>query len=165
MRSSQTDAEINPGEKFKALRNHARMTQPEFSKETGIPLGTVKSIETGKHAPGFTVLQKLAEHSAFRSSIFWLVSNQRDDIRDPVRRIDPVMPHGEDGYIYRDLLSAIIEAIENVLDETKRAITPQKKAELISLLYAQTLRNSDSYAEAKHDVSLSDVYSLIELAT
>ena len=155
--------QLTANEKFRLLRKKLGMTQKALADETGIALATIKNIESNKQeAPGFSTLERLAEYTPTKSAVFWLVSPSRCDINDPVLDINPENPPTESP-LYADLLSTIIEAIEEALTETGKAIHPEKKAELISILYNQTVLGfSESNAV---DLDKTNINSLIKLAT
>ena len=149
-------------EKFKAMRNSIGLTQKQLSEATGIPLASIKNIEGGKQAPGFTALERLAAFPPTKSAIFWLVSSDYTEVDDPILAINPEKPSDEI-VIYKDLLTAIIEAIEEGLTEMRKDIEPGKKAELITLLYTQTVRQAPESESVNLD--LTSIEPLLRLAT
>jgi transcriptional regulator with XRE-family HTH domain len=49
------------GDKIKAARERAGLTRPELASKTGIPVDTIKTIETRPHNPGADKIAVIAK--------------------------------------------------------------------------------------------------------
>lgn len=92
-------------------------------------------------------LEMIATVSGY--SLAWLASGEEPRKRGDVTRHTPA-------YLDEQLLEAVIESVEEYLDQVKGRLSPQKKAQLVATLY-------DMFSEEKV-VDKTTVIRLIKLA-
>lgn len=63
------------GERLRALRELARLTRPQLSAQTGVPISAIARLETGKDVRLSTYLPIL-DHFAKRSPEAWLLAQR-----------------------------------------------------------------------------------------
>ncbi|HGJ5855626.1 helix-turn-helix domain-containing protein [Arsenophonus nasoniae] len=74
------------GEKLKSIRHAEGLTQPEFSKLTGISLGAIRNYETGQSGVGLNVIDRIVKHPKLKKYTMWLMM---DEINPEVGQIEP----------------------------------------------------------------------------
>ncbi|WP_339056640.1 helix-turn-helix transcriptional regulator [Candidatus Regiella endosymbiont of Tuberolachnus salignus] len=78
--------------KLKLMRKSEGLTQKEFSKITGIPLGTLKNYETNQFEAGLKVIELVIQHQLFTKYTLWLMT---DMIAPESGQIAPALTYRE----------------------------------------------------------------------
>jgi transcriptional regulator with XRE-family HTH domain len=159
---------VTIGAKFKRLRDLLGLTRPKFSEEFGISVEGLKNIEFDRQAngPGFKVLSTLARHPIAGRYVLWLLTDSlqhlgSEDSMDPLEPIDIKGPRAP---MDKGLMIAIIEGVEESLDKGSRVLSPEKKAELIYVIYAHAIKIAEQNDDNR-PVNLESISMLVDYAT
>ena len=134
---SSPDLNVEIGERLKAIREKARLSQTEFAERLGVVLRTYASYERGERSLSVEVLKAL--HDEFHVDPMWLLSGPEPEPRKS----------GSDKQ-RTDLLVEIIVRVEQRLARARAQLPLEKKARLIALLY--------QYFQLKAEVEVDDDY-------
>lgn len=140
---------MHVGEKFRVLRKALGQTQDKFSQTIGIPLSTLKGIETANHMPSYNILNKLTTNPQLSRYVMWLLSDSDSDEPLANQNVQPIDSRLKD----------IIIMVEDVLAETDISINANKKADLIFYLYEKYIESDD---EQTYD--MTNVIKLVRMA-
>lgn len=120
------------GDRIRRLRESLGYSQAELARVAGISLGALKKYEGDKRAPGADAIIGLCKAGA---NLNWLATGEGQILWKDVASAR----HG----LNTDLLTDIIGAIEQVLDENDLEMLPRKKAEVIVGVY-ELLQDSEA---------------------
>lgn len=114
------------GSRIKEIRTLAKQTQLEFSKHLGIDRGHISRLENSTAVPSDSLV-KLISHE-YNINEKWLLFGEgvRDSHKEEYNHTSP--PD-------MALLTTIIELIEEAIQQGGLPVTPQKKTEVIGLIY------------------------------
>ncbi|WP_338515810.1 helix-turn-helix transcriptional regulator [Erwinia aphidicola] len=62
--------------KLRLIRLSEKLTQPAFSKMTGIPLSTIKNYESGGQEIGLTIIERAIAPVELQKFTLWLMTGQ-----------------------------------------------------------------------------------------
>ena len=119
-------------QRIKDLRGELGLSQAALAQRAGIPLQTLKGYEGGNRIPGGEALAGFAKAGG---NINWLLIGAGPILLKDVSR--------GGGSANSELLTTIIDAIEQVLDDNDLEMAPGKKAEVIVGVY-ELLQDSDA---------------------
>jgi transcriptional regulator with XRE-family HTH domain len=68
----------NIGNRLKALRSHLGLSQDKFCNLLGIGVSSFKKYETGRSEPGYSVIERIANHPETKKYLMWLLTNKAD---------------------------------------------------------------------------------------
>lgn len=150
------------GDRLQQIRASLRLNQREMAEHLGMPPRTYQDHELGKNTQKFAFIQHLVDRGF---SADWLLTGDGSMIRPPppLRGLSevPAVPFASKGVAFdQDLLKIVIEEIESVLNEADAELTPDKKAEVIALVYELALEEEG----AGRPVDRGKVIRLIRLA-
>lgn len=117
---SSAEFNLAIGERLKAVREKARLLQPEFAERLGISPRAYANYERGERTITAEAIKALYE--MFSVDPIWLLSGPGSDprhLKTPTRA---------------DLLVEIIIKVEEHLARRRARLPPEKKARLIALL-------------------------------
>ena len=120
------------GHRIKQFRQELGVSQTDFAGNAGIPIDTLRKYESDKRAPGSEALLSMCRAGA---NINWLLTGEGPIL---LRNISVGT-----GSTNAELLTTIIDSIEQVLDDHDLEMTPRKKAEVIVGVY-ELLQDSDT---------------------
>ncbi|QUM81695.1 helix-turn-helix transcriptional regulator [Moritella sp. 5] len=75
-------------EKVKSIRKSTGLSQIKFCNETGIPISTLKKVESGVQQPSLTLLSKIINHNDFFKYSLWLFGDKTAPSLDQVSPLD-----------------------------------------------------------------------------
>jgi transcriptional regulator with XRE-family HTH domain len=142
------------GEKFRRIREAEGLGREAFSDITGIPVGTLRGIEGGKHEPSFAVIQKLALSERTQKYALWLLSSETHTVAG---QTVPGETKGAGVPIDQELLELLLLTVEQILKDRKMNLSPAKKSKLIAYLYAQYSQEEDIEIDRPSVIRLIDV--------
>lgn len=138
------------GDRIKAIRLNEGVSRDKFAPHTGISKTALVNYETDVRDPGAEYLNKLLELFPDINPA-WLLTGEGEMKRGKGGQT-PAAPLDE------ELLEAVVEAVEEYLDQVKGRLKPDKKAKLVTALY-------DMYYEEKEKtVDKATVIRLVKLA-
>lgn len=117
---SRNPFDIEVGERLKAVREKARLLQPEFAQRLGLAPRTYQNYEIGERTISAEAIKALYE--MFSVDPVWLLSGPGNDPRSIKT---PTRP---------ELLAEIIIKVEQHLAKNRLKLPLEKKARLIVLL-------------------------------
>lgn len=107
-------------QRLKAERERLGHSQDQWASVTGIHRNTQAKYEKGEGSPS---AEYLAEIESIGADIKYIVTGEKPVYKDVSLDNECL------------IISAIIEQLETVLDKTKQALSPQKKARAAAILY------------------------------
>ncbi|WP_051749225.1 helix-turn-helix domain-containing protein [Nevskia soli] len=117
---SRNPFDVEVGERLKAVREKARLLQPEFAQRLGLAPRTYQNYEIGERTISAEAIKALYE--MFSVDPVWLLSGPGNDPRSIKTPTKP------------DLLAEIIIKVEQHLAKNRLKLPLEKKARLIVLL-------------------------------
>jgi transcriptional regulator with XRE-family HTH domain len=123
---SSPDLNVEIGERLKAIREKARLSQTEFAERLGVVLRTYASYERGERSLSVEVLKAL--HDEFHVDPMWLLSGPEPEPRKSGSAKQRT-----------DVLVKIVILVEQHLARSRARLPLEKKARLIALLYQHFL--------------------------
>jgi transcriptional regulator with XRE-family HTH domain len=145
---------LDIGERFRRIREAEKLSREAFSDATGIPVGTLRGIESGKHEPSFAVIQKLALHEKTQQYTLWLLSG---DANPGAGQAAPgASSRATRATIDRELLELLLTTVEQILTDRKMNLPADKKSKLIAYLYEQYSQEEDIEIDRPNVVQLID---------
>ena len=139
---SRNPFDVEVGERLKAVREKARLLQPEFAQRLGLAPRTYQNYEIGERTISAEAIKALYE--MFGVDPVWLLSGPGNDPRSIKTPTKP------------DLLAEIIIKVEQHLARNRLKLPLEKKARLIVLLnqYVQ-LKGKLDEDHVEHVLSIS----------
>lgn len=125
------------GERIKQLRG--KEPQEVFAKRFGVSRSTILRYESGDREPDSGFIIALCRE--YNVSANWLLLG--DDYKNKGQNSDNLSSFSAERAIDEKLLVSVIEAIEEYLADTNRALPPNKKAQLILALYDMFLESEE----------------------
>ncbi|MBC7908372.1 MAG: helix-turn-helix transcriptional regulator [Rhodospirillaceae bacterium] len=116
------------GARMRRLRG--TVSQDEYAAQLGVHKETIGKYERDKILPGADVLTRLRQDK--QVDINWLLTGQGD-------RDVPARTSSAD--IDADALAGALTAVEELLHQRQAALTQDKKAKLVALVYKQLTRS------------------------
>jgi transcriptional regulator with XRE-family HTH domain len=111
------------GKRIKSFRIDNGYKTKEFADIIGITQGALSGLENEKSKPSAETLESLVRHTNINPK--WLLTGEDDTNYQPDSPVDT------------KFLQEIIAGVEEGLLKNNLSLRPEKKAELISLLYEQ----------------------------
>jgi transcriptional regulator with XRE-family HTH domain len=146
MEISMLKSKSKLAERLKALRKHFDKSQKEMAEWVGITQLAWFNYESGKSLPNGKVLAKLCEYGV---NINWVLAKQGDMLSylnfAPENKIDAET---------NVLLTEAIQHVETWLNSHEKTIPANKKAELLTHIYADTLETGESEINSQRADSL-----------
>ena len=143
----------NIKDRIKAIRLNNSLTQQAFAESIGVSQGYLSELEKGTKTPSETCL--IAISYCYEINMDWLLSG-KGDITSPSAKQT----------LNLSFLKEVIEAVETVLDQESKRLVPDKKAELVILIYESLLKEEDGFRGAKRDKFIrGSVSKFIRLAS
>lgn len=134
--------DVAVGERLKAVREKARLLQPEFAEKLGVSPRAYANYERGERTLPAQAIKAL--HDQFGVDPIWLLSGPGADPHKPLSRLD--------------LLRDIIIKVENHLTKHRLRLAPEKKARLVILLYQYLqLKDSVEDQDIEHSLAVSSL--------
>jgi transcriptional regulator with XRE-family HTH domain len=127
-------------------------SQKEFSEMVGVHNSTFSRWERGEQYPSQPDICKILQIRPLISPA-WLVTGE-----GPMERSADPPPSKSDSPIKLSILKDVIEAVEEHLDDRDLELVPDKKAELISILYEMVIEKDEQ------KVDKAAVLRLVKLA-
>jgi len=142
-------------EKMKEIRGN--LSLPEFVRkarfsDTEGAIATIQAIEDGKMEADFSLMNVLTNELGI--SVDWMFGWH--DV--PMMRKNA--SHSPENAINKELIKEALQAVEEYLQEVKRALPPDKKAELVMLLCDYHMKE----APENRKINKATVISLVKLA-
>lgn len=142
-------------EKIRKIRGD--LSQAIFGKLIGVNQGTVHKYEKGISAPSRETLDKIAAYGGV--TVGWLLHGKKDvveihgELAEPITIESPKFTSAiHSPYVFGaidiNVLTQIIEMVEELLGKRKKPLKPVRKALLISLLYDQFQTTSQPIDQA-----------------
>ena len=122
------------GAKFRRLREHFGYSRPAYADILGMSLGNMRTIEAGTSTCSSVIIQRIRKNPQLSPYVLWLVDDNDKDIDYPT------VAQTMDQPIYKDLITTIVEAIEETITKNKCDLSSEKKGELIYILYCQAVK-------------------------
>jgi len=122
------------GKKFRVLRELFNFSRPAYAEELGMSVGIMRTIEAGTTTCNSIVIQRITKHPKLGPYVLWLMDDSTQNIDTPMMNDSMTTP------IFKDLLITIVEAIEETAKKNKCDLPPEKKGELIYILYCQAVK-------------------------
>jgi len=113
----------NIGIRLKYLRKEKRLTQKEFAKIGNVSVQSQRFYETGERSANTEYLQNLVTHNINVCYLFSDVDQSIEEITKNETRIN------------QEILTEILEAMDNAIAEKNKDISNKVKADLVSLFY------------------------------
>lgn len=133
-------------DRLKLIRGNQR--QDEFATRIGVHKNTVGRWERGEQEPNYGDMNRIL-HALPDINPAWLLAEE-----GPVKRGTVPAPSA---LLDDNLLIAVMEAVEEHLDQVKGRLTPAKKAQLVATLYEMCMGD-------KKVVDKATVIRLVKLA-
>jgi|GEM_PF-1156554 len=135
------------GERLKRVRSFLQMDKPSFAE--ALDVGSTNTIYRWEKGLAYPPADKLhLMHEKFGISIDWLVTGageMKAGEGSPGSKAE-ACPEGE--VLDRDMMAQVIRGVEKWLNKKQAALPPDKKAELILLLY-EHFRETEGQVEEK----------------
>lgn len=129
------------------VRDTARLSREDFADELAVTPATIGRYEKGERTPDAGFLHQLV--IKFGCDPEWLLIGGGSMRREE--------PHPADKRIDEDLLEAVIEVVEEILETNDRKATPKQKTQLILALYDLACERED------HSVDRPTALRLVKL--
>ena len=123
---------VQLGERLRALREAAGKTQGELARLLGLSQSGLSEIEHGRNWLGIEYLEPLIRHLGL--NVGWLLTGD-----GPMLLPGTQVAEGAPAYMQpldADLLRDILRYIGNYLEDEDREITPEKMAEVATVMYS-----------------------------
>lgn len=133
-RRTDDECRVVLGKKFRVLRELFGFSRPAYAEELGMSVGIMRTIEAGTTTCNSVVIQRVAKHPKLGPYVLWLTDDSEHNIDTPMMNDSMTTP------IFKDLLITIVEAIEETVKKNKCDLSPEKKGELIYILYCQAVK-------------------------
>lgn len=78
------------GNKIRAIRMAEGMTQAALAKECGLPLGSVKNIESGFNHVGLSTIERIVTTARFEKYTLWMMIGKTTEAAG---QISPALSH------------------------------------------------------------------------
>lgn len=150
-------------ERLKMIRESLGVSKREMSRKLDIAGGSWQAYEEGNTVPGGKVLEALAQEGY---DINWLLTGNGEMLSrwhwtnivavEPSSTLAQTVSSSAD--IDEDLLAAVVEAVEEYLDQINGHLPPAKMGQLVAALYKLFS------AEEEKKVDKATVISLVKLA-
>lgn len=114
------------GDRIKKIRNG--LSQKDFGSKFGITANTLRRYENEENPPDADFLVAVCAHYGVNPS--WLLMGF-----DPMYPSETAPREATTTAVDEHLLGAVIEAVEEYLNDVKGRLAPAKKAQLVSALY------------------------------
>lgn len=115
------------GQRLKTIREN--MSQKDVAMKLGIPQQTWANYETDKSNPNFLLVEAIC--TLFKVNTDWLLFG-----RGPMRPEETITTASlAGGNIDKDVLTDVVMALEDMLQEKSKKLPPRAKAEVIYELY------------------------------
>lgn len=82
------------GIKIRAIRMAEGLTQAAFAKECGLPLGSVKNIESGRNQVGLSTIERIVRTEKFEKYTLWILIGKTTEAAG---QISPALSHSGPG--------------------------------------------------------------------
>ena len=138
------------GKVLREARKALGLTQGEFAKPLSISGSYVSDIEKGKAVPSEAVIREISDY--YRINRKKLETGEGEMFREGKGEACAPPPLDE------ELLVAVLEAVEEYLDQVNGRLKPAKKAQLVAALYDLF------YSEEEKAVDKATVIRLVKLA-
>ena len=119
--------------RIKFLREKLDLSQKEMGLKLAIPLTTISKYETGIVKPSSEILSNIGK--VFNVNLNWLLIGEGDMFTKG--NIENFIPNQNSIDLDLELMKDIIKQTEKIFQEKKLDLSPEKKAELIILLYEE----------------------------
>jgi transcriptional regulator with XRE-family HTH domain len=141
------------GAKFRKLRELFSFTRNAYAKELNMTVANMRTIEAGSSNATIAHAQKIRRHPKLAPYLFWLLDDSEENTDNPeiVQTLDTP--------VFKDLIITIVEAIEETVKKNNCNLTPEKKGELIYILYCQSVK-----AGKVESIDWDSISMLIEFA-
>lgn len=116
------------GSRMRQLRGES--SQDDFATQLGVHKETIGKYERDKILPGSDVLTRLRQE--WRVDINWLLTGEGEAGARPVP--------SSAGDVDVDALAGAITAVEELLDQRRIVLVPEKKAKLAAIVYRQLIK-------------------------
>lgn len=133
------------GRRMATFRDHLHLSQAELAARVGGSKMGLQGNERGVAAPNSRTLYGLLLLGA---NLNWLLGGEGPMLRRELMRPRPP--------IDQEILSAVISGVEMHLSQEQLVLSPEKKAQLVSLLYEQ--------CAAEGEVKSATILRLVKLA-
>ena len=114
------------GERVKMLRERLGQNQSKFAQQGGFSQGFLSAVEKEQKVPGAAFLQSLRRY--FDANVNWVLTGEGEMFEGEM----PGSQHAGD--LDKELVRAVIEAVEEGLGDLHLELKPDKKAQLVITL-------------------------------
>jgi len=142
---------LNIGSRIRSIRGDR--SQEEYSSQLKIGISTLRRYEGNARSPDATALIAIYEVDGVLSD--WILRGE-----PPMRKGDELEPNASKAVDY-DLIQIVVEAVEEILIEANRELTPTKKGQLICAVLDLY---SDLYSTSETKPEKNKVLRLVQLA-
>ena len=143
----------NIGARIKAVRLNAGLTQQAFSDSLGVSQGYLSDLEKEIKTPSDTLL--IALSNLYEINMDWLLSG-KGELSSPSARQSLDLA----------FMKEVIEAVEVFLVQESKKLSPEKKADLVTLIYETLIKEETGHTGTERETFLREgVSRFIRLAT
>lgn len=139
------------GDRIRKFRREKGFTVKVMSDIIGISQGTLSDIENGKTVPSGDTISSIVRNTDINSG--WLLTGEGPMEKDTLHVAEGQVGYGGQVRMDTDLLKAILEEVERSLAEEGRALSPDKKAELVSFVYEELSEDEGKRRDMKIRIS------------
>jgi transcriptional regulator with XRE-family HTH domain len=114
-------AKMSIGDRIKEVRDN--VSRDAFAPPLGVTRNSIQRYETNERKPGANFIESICK--AYKINADWLIFGKGPKYTDqlPVAEVD------------QDTLIAVISSLEEALEANNKKMEPDKKAEVIAMLY------------------------------
>ncbi len=141
------------GDRIKTVRIKNSLTQQAFAKSLGIAQSYLSELEKGIKTPSDTILIALSYR--YEINIDWLYKGKGAISDSNIKQL-----------LKLDFIKEIIEAVEIVVEREKAKLSPNKKAEIVILLYEKLHKEeADFKGKGRETVLADNIIKFLSLAS
>lgn len=133
------------GERLRAFREAIGQSQGDLARALGLSQSGLSEIENGRNYLGIQYLEPLVQR--FRLDVAWLLTGTGPMLSPGAQVADGAPPYQEP--LDADLLRDVLKYIWDFLVEEDREITPEKAAEVATVMYTFLYRERHGTAGAE----------------